>query len=265
MVQKHRNQSNLCLLAAAASFALAIVFCSSNCQALSAPSKPVIPNPLGGIFKDTTTTNNNNNNNNIRIQLFDPTKESESMLQNLQDCRRTAFDPNKQNWMNSERDFVTAKKVTDGLNLCVIAFDTNTQNIVGSADLTPSKKGTSNVVTNVFVTPNQRGKGIGKLLMVEGIEQILAKELPSKNLKTSAAAAADAADAADASSEKAKAKGNNQEATISLDVYTQNKAAFELYQKLGYEPSSAIHSGTMAMAKTLGANFVVSMSKTVPV
>eukprot|EP00531_Pseudo-nitzschia_arenysensis_P005196 CAMPEP_0116155672 /NCGR_PEP_ID=MMETSP0329-20121206/22435_1 /TAXON_ID=697910 /ORGANISM="Pseudo-nitzschia arenysensis, Strain B593" /LENGTH=257 /DNA_ID=CAMNT_0003652727 /DNA_START=9 /DNA_END=782 /DNA_ORIENTATION=+ len=253
MIQRrHANRSTHYPLAAAfAVIGLLLVFCSSSntnyykylyCQALSAPSKLAIPNPLSGIFgqggSKAKAKTKAKTNNKFRIQLFDPTKETESMLQNLQDCRRTAFDPNKQNWMDSERDFVAAKKVTDGMNLCAVAIDTSTRAIVGSADLTPSKKGTTNVVTNVFVTPDQRGKGIGRLLMVEGIEQILAKELPSNNLKD-----------------------NDSAATISLDVYTNNKAAFQLYQKLGYEPSSAMHSGTMAMAKTLGANFVVSMSK----
>jgi len=52
-------------------------------------------------------------------------------------------------------------------------------------------------------------------------------------------------------------------AVLSLDAYTQNKPAIELYLKIGYEPSSLIHAGTLALANTLNANLVVSLSKSV--
>lgn len=206
---------------------------SSVCEAFSAPSKPsIMKNPLGGMFGKSSSASGN-----VKIELFD--SKNKAMLQNLQECRRTAFQADKQNWMDSERDFVQAKSVKDGKNLCAVAILMNNNKIIGSADITPTKKG-KNIVTNVFVTPEQRGKGIGKLLMTQGIEGVLAKALPSSNKNI-----------------------NGNTATIELDVYTNNKAAFRLYQKLGYEPSSAMHSGTLAMAKTLGANLVVNLSKTV--
>jgi hypothetical protein len=55
------------------------------------------------------------------------------------------------------------------------------------------------------------------------------------------------------------------EAVLSLDVYTHNTPAFKLYEDLGYEPSSAMHSGTLALANAINANLVVKLSKTVPI
>ncbi len=177
---------------------------------------------------------------NVQIRLFDPKKESASMLQNLQDCRRTAFQADKQNWLDSERDFWKAQSVIDGKHLCAVAVMDG--KVVGSADLALRSSMKTNVVMNVFVQPDQRGKGIGKQLMIEGVHELLAPKLPKENLQK-----------------------DKKEAIISLDVYTQNKAAIKLYEKLGYTPSSPMHSGTLAMANTLGANLVVTMSKNVPV
>mmetsp|Transcript_13524 Transcript_13524/g.33994 ORF Transcript_13524/g.33994 Transcript_13524/m.33994 type:complete len:216 (+) Transcript_13524:3-650(+) len=205
-------------------------------------------NPLAGIFKNGASVLVGGGGGGVRIELFD--SKNQAMLQNLQECRRTAFQANKQNWMDSERDFVKAKSVTDGKNLCAVAIDNSNGKIVGSADLTPQKKG-KNIVTNVFVTPDQRGKGIGKLLMTKGIEGVLVRALPSANIKNGN------------SNTNTNTNSNAAVVVIELDVYTNNKAAFQLYQKLGYEPSSSMHSGTLVMAKTLGANFVVSLSKTV--
>lgn len=182
--------------------------------------------------------NNDKNNNRITIKLFDP--ENDRALKLLRDCRRTAFDTSKKKFLNSERDFIAAQSVVDGKNLCAVAID-GKGDVVGSADLTPNDGGT-NVVTNVFVRPDLRGKGIGKRLMVEGIEIVLADELPARNLVEA---------------------GNK--AVLSLDVYTRNTAAIKLYQKLGYEPSSPIHAGTLALANALNSNLLVVFSKTISI
>ena len=87
--------------------------------------------------------------------------------------------------------------------------------------------------------------------MTEGIEGVLAAKAVPSNSNS------------DSDSDAASAVGVGVVVVMELDVYTNNKAAFRLYQKLGYEPSSAMHSGTLALAKTLGANLVVSLSKTV--
>jgi ribosomal protein S18 acetylase RimI-like enzyme len=201
-----------------------------GCQALSAASSKAT-SPIGGFFGKI------NNNDGIAVELFDPTDERTLAL--LQECRRTAFAANKENCLDSERDFVAAKSAVDGKNLCAIARDTEDGTVVGSADLAPKMKGV-NVITNVFVRPDQRGKGLGRRLMVEGIEGFLANNLPPEN----------------------RAAG---EAVLSLDVYTHNTPAFKLYEDLGYEPSSAMHSGTLALANAINANLVVKLSKTVPI
>lgn len=186
----------------------------------------------------TSATSPATTNNNLQIRVANIADPAE--LQSLQDCRRTAFDPNKQKWLNSERDFCAAQSVIDEKHLCVVALNEN-QQVVGSADLYPMQKG-KNTIMNVFVRPDQRGKGIGRQLMVDGIEQVLVPLLEEPNLST-----------------------ENQETVLSLDVYTQNKPAIELYLKLGYEPSSAMHAGTLKLAQITNSNLVVSLSKTVPV
>ena len=107
-------------------------------------------------------------------------------LATIQDCRRTAFPPDKKNFLNSECNFIAAKSVVDKKILCVLAtikamdMNSKTKNeimVVGTADLQPASKG-KNIVTNVFVRPDQRGNGIGQTLMIEGIEQLLVPELP---------------------------------------------------------------------------------------
>ena len=198
---------------------------------------------------------NSNSNSGVRIRLFDPSVESESSLQLLRDCRRLSFPAEKQNWLNSERDFVQAKSVVEGKNLCVVAIDDQTSKVVGSADLArTTMTGKSNVVLNVFVQPDQRGRGIGRLLMAEGVHTILAKEVLMENINKN-------------NNKNTNREAQTQEPTvvISLDVYTNNKPAITLYQNLGYEPSSPVHSGTLAMANVLGANLVVTMSKTIAV
>ena len=193
---------------------------------------------FGGILGGENNTSNNNNNSDVRIELFDPSDTN--TLSKLQDCRRTAFDATKQNFLNSETDFINAKSAVEGKNLCAIAIGSEGE-IIGSADLTPKLKGV-NTITNVFVRPDRRGEGIGKLLMEEGIETVLANALPEEN----------------------KLLESN-EAILSLDVYTQNTPAITMYQKMGYEPSSPIHSGTLAVANALNSNLVVSLSKKVSI
>jgi GNAT superfamily N-acetyltransferase len=224
-----------CLSVTAIVFSASIWSSPIGCQALSASSSKA-PSPIGGIFGKNSDSDNNNDG--IAIELFDPTDERTLGL--LQECRRTAFAANKENFLDSERDFVAAKSVVDGRNLCAIALDTEDGTVVGSADLAPKMKGV-NVITNVFVRPDQRGKGLGRRLMVEGIEGVLANNLPPEN------------------------RAGEGEAILSLDVYTHNTPAFKLYEDLGYEPSSAIHSGTLALANAINANLVVKLSKTVPI
>jgi len=120
------------------------------------------------------------------MEYFDPDDDTSTLLTAIQDCRRTAFQPDKKNFLNSERDFVAAKSVTDKKKICAILYDPQSSVVVGTADLEPKFKYIKNkkkkyipegVVTNVFVRPDQRGKKFGKQLMMEGIEEILVQQL----------------------------------------------------------------------------------------
>eukprot|EP00560_Eucampia_antarctica_P001186 CAMPEP_0197833172 /NCGR_PEP_ID=MMETSP1437-20131217/18084_1 /TAXON_ID=49252 ORGANISM="Eucampia antarctica, Strain CCMP1452" /NCGR_SAMPLE_ID=MMETSP1437 /ASSEMBLY_ACC=CAM_ASM_001096 /LENGTH=155 /DNA_ID=CAMNT_0043437055 /DNA_START=310 /DNA_END=777 /DNA_ORIENTATION=+ len=148
-------------------------------------------------------------------------------------------------FLNSERDFIAAKSVVDKKHLCVVAKNKQSGVIVGTADLEPNSSG-KNIVLNVYVRPDQRGNGIGRTLMMEGIEQILIPQLTIDNLDNDNNVGDD---------------DDSGAAVLSLDVYTQNKPALALYLKIGYEPSSPVHAGTLALANTFNANLMVSLSK----
>eukprot|EP00536_Pseudo-nitzschia_multiseries_P011986 jgi/Psemu1/290005/fgenesh1_pg.436_\ len=171
--------------------------------------------------------------------------------------------------MNSERDFVDARSVLDGKHLCVVAVDTSSNSnsnsneleIVGSADLYPRGDGKTNTVMNVFVRPDQRGRGIGRRLMVEGIEDVLVPLLEEPNARPFFDDN-DGGGGGDAQQQQQQPPPL-QRAVLSLDVYTQNTAAIELYLKLGYEPASPMHAGTLGLARAIRANLVVTLSKTV--
>jgi len=183
-------------------------------------------------------------NTNLKIKLVDLSDKTE--IAALQECRRTAFGTDKQKWLDSERNFCAAQSVLDQKNLCAVAYllEENSGELVGSADLQPEQSG-ANAILNVFVRPDQRGKGIGRKLMVEGIERVLVPLLKGPNVKIDKAS-------------------NAESVVLSLNVYTQNTAAVELYLKLGYEPSSPIHAGVLGLANAFKSNLLVSMSKTIP-
>lgn len=233
-----------------------VLFLSSSISATHALSVSKIASRFASATTGRSGDNKNGNGNgNIRIELFDP--NDEKRLRSLRECRRTSFPASKANFLNSERDFIAAKKAVEGTNLCAVAIrggngNGNDIDIVGSADLTPRPKSTGyqNTITNVFVRPDFRGRGIGRLLMEEGVERVLAENLPETH-KQRVSGDADAPTTAAT-------------ATLSLDVYTQNTPAIKLYQSMGYEPASAVHAGTLKLANTLGTNFVVTLSKTVP-
>ena len=144
----------------------------------------------------------------------------------------------------------------------MIIFDNDTNNdsnprIVGTADLQPQynyinkqkqfiPKG---IISNVFVRPDERGKKFGQQLMIEGIETILVPELYNNRLEDPTARA------------EAQSKG----ITLTLEVYTQNTPALQLYLKLGYTPDGPINEGVYKLSQLLNSNLFITLTKTIPI
>eukprot|EP00751_Fragilariopsis_kerguelensis_P040881 CAMPEP_0171009630 /NCGR_PEP_ID=MMETSP0736-20130129/21440_1 /TAXON_ID=186038 /ORGANISM="Fragilariopsis kerguelensis, Strain L26-C5" /LENGTH=267 /DNA_ID=CAMNT_0011441289 /DNA_START=39 /DNA_END=845 /DNA_ORIENTATION=+ len=209
-------------------------------------------------FSSTKTKTTLATTSNLRLEYFDPgTQENDTLLTAIQECRRTSFPADKKNFLNSERDFVAAKSVTDKKKICAIIYDKKSSIVVGTADLEPKYKYikkqkefiAEGVVTNVFVRPDQRGKKFGKQLMVEGIEEILVQQL-LKNVKNNSST---------------DNKNDTVNCKLSLDVYTQNKPAIALYFKLGYKPDGLVHESVYKTSQLFQSNLLVSLTKTITV
>jgi ribosomal protein S18 acetylase RimI-like enzyme len=92
--------------------------------------------------------------------------------------------------------------------------------VIGTADL--NKR--TGIVNNVYVVKEARKQGIGQLLM-EAVEEALDKP-----------------------------------ATLKLTVYSSNKPAVNLYQKLGFT-APGIYSGLMGLSSATSINFLLEMEK----
>ena len=92
--------------------------------------------------------------------------------------------------------------------------------VIGTADLN-TKTG---VVNNVYVLKDARKQGIGELLM-KTVEDVIDKP-----------------------------------ATLKLTVYSSNKPAVNLYQKLGFT-APGIYSGLMGLSSATSLNFLLEMEK----
>lgn len=92
--------------------------------------------------------------------------------------------------------------------------------VIGTADL--NKR--TGVVNNVYVLKEARKQGIGQLLM-KAVEDALDKP-----------------------------------ATLKLTVYSSNKPALNLYQKLGFT-APGIYSGLMGLSSATSLNFLLEMEK----
>ena len=199
---------------------------------------------------------------------------SSLLLQAIQHCRRTAFPTDKQNFLNSERDFVLAKTVTDQKKLCAILVqnDDDARNgritVLGTADLQPKYTYKNRVytylpegtITNVFVRPDQRGKKYGKQLMREGIEQVLVQQLLQKmheyNTKTH-----EDNDDDDDDDDDDEAAVPHDAVKLLLEVYTQNQPALDMYLKLGYKPDGPVHETLYKTSQLFKSNLLINLVK----
>ena len=202
-------------------------------------------------------------NTNLRLEYFDPdTQDNDTLLTAIQECRRTSFPAEKKNFLNSERDFVAAKSVTDKKKICAIIYDQKSSLVIGTADLEPKYKYIQKqktyipegVVTNVFVRPDQRGQKFGQQLMIEGIEEILVQQL-LQNVKKNPTG----------DNNNNNDNDNTINCKLSLDVYTQNKPAIALYFKLGYKPDGLVHESVYKTSQLFRSNLLVSLTKSISV
>jgi len=124
--------------------------------------------------------------------------------------------------------------------------------IVGTADcqiststgiLDPTREEVMVYVQNVYVRPDRRGQGLGRRLMLEGVEGLVAKQQRADKQCLSAAPDAVA------------------DTKISLKVDTQNKPAVELYRKCGYEPWGPLNAAVLGFSELTGLTLQVAMVK----
>ena len=194
---------------------------------------------------------------------------SSLLLQAIQHCRRTAFPTDKQNFLNSERDFVLAKTVTDQKKLCAILVQNDDEDkksgritVLGTADLQPKYTYKNRVytylpegtITNVFVRPDQRGKKYGKQLMMEGIEQVLVQQLLRKMHEYNTKSHED-------DDEEDEAAVPHDAVKLILEVYTQNQPALDMYLKLGYKPDGPVHETLYKTSQLFKSNLLINLVK----
>mmetsp|Transcript_5232 Transcript_5232/g.10760 ORF Transcript_5232/g.10760 Transcript_5232/m.10760 type:complete len:209 (-) Transcript_5232:6-632(-) len=145
----------------------------------------------------------------------------------LRECRAVAF-ADKKSLLDSEKNFVNADQVVRNPRVtCVVASEGS--KIVGTADVRLGKE--EAYVNNVFVLPNQRGNGLGRRLMTEGIEELVLQASTDAPQK------------------------------VTLTVQTKNTPAITLYEKLGYTPSGPANHLVKGISDTLGADLMLGMEK----
>jgi ribosomal protein S18 acetylase RimI-like enzyme len=188
---------------------------SSQCHALSL---------LAGL-QNTDATKTLRNEAGITVDIARIPQD----LPKIRECRATVDFANKKNLMDSQRRFLEATSVSDGKlkAICVVARGKDGM-ILGTTDCRIGGK--SVTVNNVFVRPDQRGNGIGYLMM-EGVEHLVMSQLGATKM--------------------------------TLDVDTNNRPAVKLYEKCGFkisDPANALVSGISSLT---GASLQVCMTKNV--
>ena len=200
-------------------------------------------------------------------------------LEAIRECRQWAFDMSKRRGLlPSQQSFVDVSAVVHGKALCVVAIgavanskdnqrsdlmgnheglfssflprrqdnNNNKQMVLGTADLCVSSKGLPQVeICNVFVRPNQRGRGVGRALMNQAEVDVLAQVSNNHNTTSTTSSSA--------------VQGGTR---LWLSVDTQNKPAITLYKSLGYK-ADGIHGLVEGIAQLTGASLQIVMTKNI--
>ena len=139
----------------------------------------------------------------------------------IRECREKAFDDPSKIKLDSQRSFVNGDQLTRDGFVGVIAKEKKSPfRVLGTADVNVRTK----VINNVFVTPEARGRGIGRALM-EAAESVL-----------------------------------GQGATVKLNVATNNKNAVRLYESIGYE-TKGLNGAVSALSAITNWQLEVVMTK----
>ena len=171
------------------------------------------------------------------VKILSPIIESSSLieirpanlpkdLEGIKECRRCAFDAKRTSLRASERSFMEAVAASTKTNVvCLVAKEKLFPwRVLGTADVKVNEQSGDFFINNVFVRPEARGQGLGKKMMMGAEEFVATGE------------------------------------TVSLEVYTQNKVAYNLYRRIGYK-TPGIHRVVSALSESTGLNLQVKMVK----
>ena len=128
--------------------------------------------------------------------------------------------------LESQRRFFNATAVADGKATCFIGRDKSSRQLVGMVDVVFRQGNEVAFINNVFVTPEARGRGIGRTLM-QGVEAGLR---------------------------------DTHVQILLLDVYVSNTPALSLYRSCGYHAPN-IHGVLAKIGELTGFPFQIQMKK----
>lgn len=174
-------------------------------------------------------------------------------LPSIRTCRATvdfAYRGAPNDLLNSQRSFLEASALGAQFDQsrnpfecieCIVAR--RGKEVLATADC--RFRGNRWLISNVFVRPSERGKGLGRRIMLEGVDQLLSAPTGVSSVQIS-------------KDEKGTSLFSHD---VCLAVYTANEAAIKLYESCGFEPDGVLHKLVRRIACLTGANLMVNMRK----